>query len=151
MLLRKDVHTGFRLNIKGYQFPHLKNWDDGNWLNVNIRVKHPKGTWEKNDPCLETFELQSLIEWLEKIADGDKVGNRLYFIEPCLEFELLENEREKKLRVVFQYEFAPPWIKRYEESFFLDFAVTETVLRRAAADLRSELNKFPVRGKETDE
>jgi hypothetical protein len=151
MLFRKDVFTEIELSIKGYQFPHLaKDWNDGNWLNVNVQVKHPKGNWQKTDPCLETFELKWLIEWLEKIAENGEVENHLYFIEPCLEFEFIKGE-ENKIRVSLSYEFSPPWIKDFEEDFFIDFAITEKELKRAISDLRKELETFPIRGKSINE
>ncbi|HEY0658877.1 MAG TPA: hypothetical protein VGD05_10400, partial [Pyrinomonadaceae bacterium] len=125
MLLRKDDDTELKMNIVGYQFPQLiDDPDDGNWLNVKIQVKHPNGNWQRIDSCLETFELKFLFEWFEDISEGKKVENHLYFTEPCLEFEIKRNEEKTEIRVFLSYEFAPPWIKKYEESFFIDFIIS---------------------------
>ncbi|MDQ3800755.1 MAG: hypothetical protein M3384_15010 [Acidobacteriota bacterium] len=145
MLFRKDVFTELKLSIEDYEFPNLENepWDS-DWLNVKIRVKHPEGSWKAIGACLTAFELERLIEWFEKAAEGAEVEKYLSFTEPCLKFEIVKKE-PGTLRIFFSYELAPPWIKTYEEEFFIDFVVTGKELKRAAEDLRKELGKFPVR------
>ena len=92
MLFKNDVFTELKMSVEGYQFPALENepWD-ADWLNIKIQVKHPKGNWKATDPCLLTFELKWLIEWFEKICEGEKADAQIYFTEPCLEFEVLED------------------------------------------------------------
>lgn len=147
MLFRKDVRTELKLNVVGYQFPHLeKEWNDGNWLNIDVQVKHPKGNWQKTDPCLETFELEMLIEWFEKIAKGKEVEKHLYFIEPCLSFEFLKSEKNC-VRVYLNYEISPPWKKDFEDDFFIEFNFNDNELQRIINDLKEQIKSFPVRGK----
>jgi hypothetical protein len=146
MLLRIDDFTELNLKIEGYQFPNLgtEPWD-ADWLNVNIHVIHPKRDWKATEPCLMTFELKWLIEWLEKISDEKEVEVHLNFTEPELEFEIIKENGEKKLRVVLSYGLAPPWINNIEEEFYIDFIVTQKDLKRIAKDLRKELEAFPIR------
>jgi hypothetical protein len=142
MLLRKDKFTECKISIAGYQFPHLGNdIDDGNWLNVLIEAKHPKGNWEKVDACLETFELKSLISWLEKIAKRQEVEKHLYFIEPCLEFEFI---KDTVIRVYFDYEVAPTW-RNKNEKVFMDFEMTEKDFERVIKELNADLENFPIK------
>ncbi len=142
MLLRKDKFTECKISIVGYQFPHLGgDIDDGNWLNVLIEAKHPTGNWKKIDACLETFELKSLISWLEKIAKVQEVEKHLYFTEPCLEFEIIGNT---VIRVYFDYEVAPTW-RNKDEKVFMDFEMNEKDFERVIKELNTDLEKFSIR------
>lgn len=142
MLLRKDTSTEVKMIIVGYEFPQsFNNVDDANWLNVQFKVKHPKGDWEKIDSCLETFELKLLIDWLENIKLGNEIESNLYFIEPCLEFEKVENNT---LRVYFSHEILPSWQKRGER-VFIDFEIEEKDFERVISELKEDLEKFSIR------
>lgn len=150
MFLRKDVFTEFRLDIASYQFPYLKDWYDGNWLNVSVRVKHSNGDWQKTDPSLEAFELKRLIKWFEKISRNEDVENEIYFTEPCLAFEFIKQQKQKTIRVFLSNELKPSWEKD-EEEFSMDFVVTDKELFRVIEDLQKDLEKFPIRGKNLNE
>jgi hypothetical protein len=148
MLLQSAEDTSLELKAVGYQFPHLPHEPyDADWLNINIRVKHLRGSWSSTDPCMLTWEMASLAKWLESIADGEPVDSEESFTEPNLRFELLEDS-SKKLRVYFELECRPSWAP-YRcagmQDLWLDFDVNPEELRNAAASLRSDLQRFPIR------
>ncbi len=92
-----------QLNIAGYEFPGLENVPyDSDWLNIRIRVEHPRGSWTSTDPSLLTDEVERLIDWLEAVADGQSVDVETSFLEPNLNFVLVEGA--KKVRVYFELE-----------------------------------------------
>ena len=148
MKLSEDENTEFELKIIGYQFPDLENEPyDSDWLNITIRVKHPRGSWTATDPSLMTDEVQDLIDWLEAIADGQTVDSDAYFTEPNLQFQLPDNDANK-LRVYFDLECRPSWAKstfKDDDELWVEFSVTPEILRNTAKSLRLQLEKFPTR------
>jgi hypothetical protein len=148
MLLKDDENTEFELKVRGYQFPQLTSEEyDSDWLVINIWVKHPLGSWASTDPCLLTWEAANLADWFEAIADGKVVDEEQSFLEPNLRFELIENAA-KKLRVYFELECRPAWAP-YDgagmDDLWLEFGIGVEELRTAAASLRHDVNRFPIR------
>ncbi len=149
MLLKGIDNSEVELMVVGYQFPQLKHEQyDSDWLNISIRVKHPRGNWTTTDPCMLTWEVAHLSEWLESIARNEPVDSEESFMEPNLRFEL-RREPLAKLRVYFELECRPPWADAYEsgkmKDIWLEFDVDSEDLRNAAASLRADLMRFPVR------
>ena len=148
MKLIENESTEFELEIVGYQFPDLEGEPyDSDWLNITIRVRHPRGSWTKTDPSLMTEEVQDLINWLEEIADGKTVNSDAYFTEPNLHFQL-PNNSASKLRVYFDLECRPSWAKstfKDDDELWVEFSVTPEILIEAAKSLRLQLQKFPTR------
>ena len=148
MILRGDDNTEFEMSVVGYQFPHLAHEQyDSDWLNVKIRVKLSQGTWTTTDPSLLTWELVSLTEWLESIADSKRVDSEESFMEPNLRFELIEEE-PKRLRVYFELESRPSWAPHDGAGMgdlWAEFEVGEAELRDAVASLREDLKRYPIR------
>lgn len=87
MRLKGDENNNFEMRVAGYQFPHLEHEPyDSDWLNIEVSVKHPRGTWSKTDACILTFELASLIDWLGWLADNLPTHSEENFMEPELGF-----------------------------------------------------------------
>lgn len=148
MKLSENENTEFILEIAGYQFPDLEGEPyDSDWLNITIRVKHPRGSWTATDPSLMTEEVADLIGWLEDMADGKTVNPDEDFTEPNLHFQLSDTDANK-LRVYFDLECRPSWAKstfKDEDELWVEFSVTPEILRNAAESLRLQLQKFPTR------
>ena len=139
----------FEMRVAGYQFPNLPNEPyDADWLNISVSVKHPRGSWRKTDPCLLTFELAGLIDWLERLAAERPAHAEEVFMEPELRFEWFGGGRGV-LRVYLHYSLRPAWAPYHgpgeEEELFVEFALTPEELRGAARSLRADLERFPVR------
>ncbi len=148
MLLIGNDNTEFEMKVVGYQFPHLEHEQyDSDWLSIMIRVKLPQGSWTAIDPSLLTWELVGLTEWLESIVDGKRVESEESFMEPNLRFELIEEE-PKKLRVYFELESRPGWAP-YDgagmNDLWAEFEINAEEIRAAAASLREDLKRFPIR------
>ena len=148
MTLHGERGATFRLSIDGYQFPETTDdrWD-ANWLFVRGHVQHAQGEWTFRDPCLTTFEVQELAEWLDSIGEGQTSSQECSFTEPNLRFEYVD-EGTPAIVARFAHESAPPWQLR-EERFVGTaqiFPVALNDLTRAASDLRAFLRQFPERG-----
>lgn len=151
MKLMAGKTTDFEMTVAGYQFPHLANQEyDADWLIVSVQVRHPRGAWNKTDPCLLTWELAELTEWFERIADNNPHHSNIDFMEPELSFEWL-GEQRNTLRVHLNYSLRPSWSSYHgpneEKDFFVEFAVSADDLRTVVTSLRAEIARFPVRVK----
>jgi hypothetical protein len=148
MLLKGSDGEEFEMEVAGYQFPHLEQeQDDSDWLKIKISVRLREGSWTSTDPSLLTWELTSLAQWLESIAEGASVESEESFLEPNLRFEITQSEA-KTLRVYFELESRPPWAPSDGagmDDLFAEFAVNPDDLRDAASSLREDLKRFPVR------
>ena len=68
--------TSLSLTISGYQFPEIENDShDSNWLNITGKVEHPRGSWTFVDPCMLTYELEGLSDWLESVAENSNTSH----------------------------------------------------------------------------
>ena len=144
-LKNKDVE--FNLMVEGYEFPHIKNTAyDSNWLNVAVKVKHPRGSWSHTDACLLTWELKALAEWLKNLAKGEPAASEIDFLEPELWFEVTKG----KLKVHLDYEMRPPWLPPAEtesasNSVCLTFETEPEALKEAVNSLQYFSKRFPTR------
>lgn len=141
----------FDLSIVGYQFPAEATAPyDSNWLNVLVSVEHPRGRWRAQDPCLLTYEVASLADWLARVPTLSGAATEgLSFLEPCLAFEVVASGAGNHLlRVVFDHELRPPWApwdSPEVDEVFVDIPIDREQLERASADLRRALERFPQR------
>jgi len=142
-----------RLEVLGYQFPEIKDdeWDS-EWLIISGEVSCAQGRWSFNDPCLCTFEVQTLATWLRDVPVGGP-ERELGFTEPNLRFEHVERRDGDVLLVSFSQESSPPWAtedQRYGEGFALSFPFQLNDFSSAAAALESMLLRWPVRARKTE-
>lgn len=139
----------FELRIVGYQYPHLETeLYDSNWLQIEGKVTHPKGSWPFTDPCLLTYEVGELANWLDALAENRPSARNLGFTEPNLSFEFRETPFPKTLRIYLDMEAWPRWARGKaveSEDIWVEFPVSEEILRQAADSLRRQLEKYPQR------
>jgi hypothetical protein len=154
MMMQLDGEKGeqLRLEVLGYQFPEIKGdtWDS-EWLIIAGEVSCARGSWKFRDPCLCTFEIQSLATWFDDFRAGGPDGE-LDFTEPNLRFEKIKRAEGDFLLMAFSQECSPPWAtedERYGKGFEISFPVTLNDFRAAAAALQSMLLKWPARTRKT--
>jgi hypothetical protein len=117
-------NTWFELDVVGYQFPdaELDGWDS-EWLRFAGVVSCDRGKWEFSDPCLTTFELKALADWLRS-SPNEASGKAIGFIEPNLSFA--RAGLAEGLVISFAQESAPPWAteqEKYGEGFSIAFSI----------------------------
>ena len=146
-LVSAEGHS-LELRVLGYLYPREARAEyDSNWLNIEARVAHPRGNWSFQDPCLLTYEVAHLADWLEAVACGRSTDAEASFTEPNLRFEHVPS-LANGLRVYFELESRPPWASSRvvdEADCFIEFPVSELDLRRAAASLREQTKRYPKR------
>jgi hypothetical protein len=143
----------FRLDVLGYQFPEIKDneWDS-EWLIISGEAMCAQGRWTFRDPCLCTFEVQTLAAWLRDVRIGGP-KREIGFTEPNLRFEHIERRDGDILSVAFSQECSPPWAtedQRYGEGFELSFPFQLNDFTAAATALESMLLRWPVRTRKTE-
>jgi hypothetical protein len=137
--------TRFELRVVDYQFPDDATSDyDSNWLLIEGSVRHPRGDWQFRDPCLLTYEVAQLADWLEAVATGAESESWCGFIERNLRFQVVCEGAGRVLRVSFAIEALPRWAKPGED-VSVEFPVTGLNLASAVVSLREQLRKFPQR------
>lgn len=165
-----EARLELSLSVVGYQFPHLATEQyDSDWLNIQLELRCGDLHWQRIDPALLTYEIERLCRWLDEAArnaalfgDWQMPNSPLWteenFIEPNLAFRLESNgesEHPFKLRVYLAAEFLPPFkaqlphftLDDTEEvsQVWLDFRASRGDLERLSQELRSGLQKFPIR------
>ncbi|WP_101395542.1 WapI family immunity protein [Phycicoccus duodecadis] len=163
MRLTSTDGSEVRIRMDGYQFPAMTtpgDWD-ANWLIVEGAVRLATGeSWSFRDPCLTTWEVSSLVDWLRQVADGsvqpsafpsDDDEERLQvFTEPNLAFSLAARSQARvTLRVHFSLESLPPRLREDRDldlfDFFVPLNVREAEAQSAADALAADLAAFPAR------
>jgi hypothetical protein len=161
-MLLKSAVSSFKLTILGYEHPDAAGEPyDANWLAIQVDAAGPGGAWTGTDPCLLTYEVVRLSDWLDAVGAGKEPARAISFLEPVLLFRLIEDERGRMLRVHFGNLINPSWKMLDQEmvksktsnektnptgqDLFLDFPLAETDLRQAARELREEMRRFPDR------
>ncbi|MBL8076992.1 MAG: hypothetical protein JNM55_03445 [Anaerolineales bacterium] len=145
MKLKSSNGSSFQLKIIGYEFPDIKDdYDDSNWLMIQIDVTSNENAWHANFPALTTFEVEELANWLSSIDSIKDDPGRRGFIELCLDFQFsTRTDGQQFLNVFCMNEMSPNG--QPGNIFETKFPVSEINLSQAAKDLRLELQKFPQR------
>jgi hypothetical protein len=151
MKLFNAAGSALTLTIVGYQFPReTPERYDANWLMVRVSAARAGRAWTFTDPCLLTWEVASLAQWLTEVQSGRSPQPAdCSFTEPLLRFQLAAAPNgQPTLRVLFELEGRPPWA--YSDSFggedvVLDFPLAGIDLHAASASLRAQLQRYPVR------
>lgn len=135
-----------QLKITNYEFPEETTCDyDSNWLLIYLNVKSLLGNWQTIGAVLLTFEVEQIIEWFNKLSTNTIVKTSLTFIEPNLEFTLLDNAPdEKTIRILFDYEFRPKNGNDKKE-YFVDCKMDTNELKSIAEAFIKELALYPKR------
>ena len=148
MKLEAATGAALQLAIQSYQFPDVREdrWES-NWVVIRGTVENAEQQWRFEEPCLTTFELEELADWLEKIGQGSVDLDQLAFTEPNLKFSYSVYP-EPALHVRFANGSAPPWLTELERrsGVTVIFPASPETLHSAAAALRDMLNDFPIRG-----
>ena len=161
----------FNLSIVGYESASTEGIRGDEWLEIQIVVKHPRGTWETTGPFLRTVEVGALATWFDAVAVEAPMINRetsretgrpppagfpnlrlfdsMEFMEPNLRFTLMERTREDAIiRVYFELEARPSWAHAAgagQEDLWVDLRASDVDLRSASQSLRAQLLAFPDR------
>jgi hypothetical protein len=138
----------FQMVIVRYQFPdvHEDRWDS-NWLIVNGSVSAGGEKWRFTDPCVTTFELADLADWLDELADDGSQPSAFEFTEPNLKFGYTPWP-ERAVQLTFAHESAPPTRSEVERrnGITVEFPLSGSQATALAVEIRQALTDYPIRG-----
>ena len=138
----------FSLLVIDYEFPDIVDdeWDS-NWLLIETKAKLEGKSWAVIDPCLLTWEVLWLVNWLEAISYGDLSIDEVNFLEPNLHFRL-EGHKNKQIviGVFFELENKPKWLEATgEDEVFIDLNLSPEKIYAWVNELKKQRHKFPPR------
>jgi hypothetical protein len=147
--LKDRSGTEFHLVILGYQHPdvHEDRWDS-NWLNVTGSVSTADGRkWKFSAPCMTTFELAELADWLDQLSTDGGGPTEFNFTEPHVRFTYVPWPT-RTLQLILSGEGAPQELPDAEKDagVTLEFPLSEADATELAAQIRDALADFPLRG-----
>lgn len=136
-----------RIGVESYQFPDISDdeWDS-NWLIINGDAALNGDSWTFQDPCLTTFEMERLANWLNQVSSGKVEQTFCGFVEPNLNFERVS---DVEIRITFSLEALPPW--HTGDGDFGGIGINVPIDDRlgvAANSLRAFLTRFPIRARD---
>ena len=135
-----------KLHIMGYEIMVIEEEPfEANWLMVRIEVHSPDARWTVTEPCLTTYEIEDLANWLEAVQFDTAAETAITFQKPLLAFRLVKEPGAPAALRVY-YSLPELQIDRTGvQNGRLDFALPELNLAMAVADLRAQLKRFPPR------
>jgi len=139
----------FQLVIVSYQHPdvHEDRWDS-NWLTVSGAVATAAGQkWKFSAPCVTTFELADLADWLDELSADGRAPAEFAFTEPHVRFAYVPWPK-RTLQLTLAGEGAPQELSAHEKEagVMLEFPLPPADATALAAEIRAALADFPVRG-----
>jgi hypothetical protein len=137
----------FQLVIVRYQFPdvHEDRWES-NWLIVNGTVAAAGEKWVFTEPCVTTFELADLADWLDELVTNGTEPSAFEFTEPNLKFTYVPSRRAVQLTLA--HESAPTSMSELERraGVTVEFPLSGQQTETFAAEIRQALHEYPIRG-----
>ncbi|MBL1275325.1 MAG: hypothetical protein COB30_004505 [Ectothiorhodospiraceae bacterium] len=137
----------FDLDVVGYEFPNAIDHDDANWLAVKISASDDDFTWEAEDSCLLTSELNEFKYWLQAISNRQPVNKIISFLEGELSFRY--GFEDDVLEVGLDFIFHPKG-ERYiygengDKKYLMSFPLNRNI-RGVIKSIDAILDKYPER------
>jgi hypothetical protein len=147
--LKDDSGNEFQLVILSYQHPdvHEDRWES-NWLLVSGSVATAAGQkWKFSAPCVTTFELAELADWLDDLSKNGRSPGQFEFAEPHVRFGYVPWPKPA-LQLTLSGEAGPPANAAEEQKpeVTLEFGLSAADPTALAAQIRDALSDFPIRG-----
>jgi hypothetical protein len=147
--LKDSSGNEFQLVILSYQHPdvHEDRWDS-NWLVVSGSVATAGGQkWKFSTPCVTTFELADLADWLDELSEDGRSPEQFDFAEPHVRFGYVPwPKRTLQLTLTGPVAPQPKAGEKDNGAVTLEFPLSETDASALAAQIRDALSDFPIRG-----
>lgn len=147
MIFRSDKME-LSIAIEDYEFPSSSDYWDANWLLVKLKIKSFDGfmDFKAIDPCLTSFELVQLKEWLSNINEGNTIASSILdFTEPTLSFAFDSGT----IHIDLRYEFNPivsydnGVAKNLKEAFRVSFCIGKLNLVKLINQIGKAIQQFP--------
>jgi hypothetical protein len=140
--------SSFSLEIIGYEFPGLfESRHKANKILIILTARNLEGSWSSKKPALLTWEVEEIIQWAR---GGFRLEPLLMFVNPSLQLYAEPMSADSvHLQLTLSEDLLPAW--HAHAPIILDLIVKLHTMREFAADLESELAKYPYRSTDKDE
>lgn len=151
MLLTGDNGTEFELGLIEETLDEdiQDGADDEKTLTLSFRVVTRDEEWEETAPCLNTFEVTNLVEWLEGVALRKPDIAEVELLEPELRFSLVGDRGENvTLRIDFHIKDGPerPGVDTPADVDHIDIKLDRKQVRAAMDELKRDLEELHIAG-----
>lgn len=142
--------AGFHLWVHDYQFPHLTDYHDGNWLRVTVECIGHGATVRLADSCVCTYELEQWTVECEALSAGQQRTATLPTMENYLQADIGPLDPPSLARAKagaanrLTVRLTPDGVTSHHK-FRYDMDPSD--LARLIVQLRVLLARFPVRGR----
>lgn len=125
---------------------------DPGFLTLSFRVATEDEEWEETSPCLNTFELSNLVEWVEAVLGRRPDVGELELLEPELRFSVVEDTGDDlTLRVDFHLPDRPEIFEvdaPTDEADHVDIHLSREQLQSAVNEFKEDIEKIRLTGKD---
>ena len=136
-----DVHlSGLQLWVHGYQYPHIADSWDGNWLNTTAHCGASGASVWASGAILDTVSLEQFCNGLEMIYERLEGTAELSTDEPYLSAHVGGGAHG---RLTMTVRITPDELTQEHE---FRFDLDQTYLPPVITALRETLARFPIRG-----
>jgi hypothetical protein len=147
MLLAGENGTEFELGlIEETLDEDLQDGDgDDKTVTLSFRVATREEEWEETAPCLNTFEVNNLVEWLEGVATRRPDPAELELLEPELRFSVVGDRGEQvTLRIDFHIKDRPENldVDAPTDADHIDIKLDRKQVRAATGELKRDLEEL---------
>jgi hypothetical protein len=147
MLLTGDNGTEFELGlIEETLDEDIQDGEsDDKTLTLSFRVATAEDSWEESAPCLNTFEVTNLVDWLDGVAGRRPDIAELELLQPELRFSIVGDRGDSvTLRIDFHINDRPD---RFEvdpgaDADHIDLKLARAQVRAAVDELKRDISEL---------
>ncbi len=131
------------VSISGYEFEFNEKDDvyTANWLIVVFEYTDGDITKTYKDSCIQTVEIEELIDGIDKILKGEETGFITDFMEPYLKISITKVEEIYALQIRFVYDTADG----YWKDLYISQGLNTDELNYLNNIFKKWLDKYPYR------
>lgn len=154
-LVSLDGASEMAITIAGYECPEDASKEDANWLEVDVSVRTPHGRGVSRVACMTTWNAVAFADWLDALgARRFGTPSIMLFGEPNLQFQASDQWAHQVMLLVYfilerpgEWEMDDASQQKSDRHYIgkMQIRVRSSALRMAAASLRAELHRFPIR------
>lgn len=144
-IVELNIRDFFALSIVGFQFEHITNGWDANWLKIECRCRDESSSATLSGPFLMTADLVNLQKACRDLSSGQKDSYKLEPIEPVLEISIrvIDTLRHFEIRVFLHVPDVGP--ENHSKHTYVR-SIDQTDLMALDRQLTKAMQLYPVRG-----
>lgn len=146
MLLKSEDGKEFELSLIDEPLADPQDgFGDVDAMVIAFRVATGDEDWEETAPSINTFELDTLADWLDSVASGSHDEAEVDLLGPELNFQVVKDTRDwVQIRIRFRLDDRPEEMAmdaETTEARHVDLRLTREAIAAGAARLREELRE----------